>query len=304
MKVKATVIIPTHNHGQTIKYSLESALKQSFRELEVFIIGDGVSRKTAAFINQLARKDKRVTFFNFPKGPGHGETYRHQVIKKATGKIICYLSDDDLWFKNHVQLMFNLLNKANLGHTLPTRVNPNGEIITVEVNLRNKVYQNYLKNKRNYFPLSSVGHTTELYLTLPFGWRTAPLNTFSDVHMWRQFFDHPKCKPANLNQTTTLHFPDYERKDWPLQKRLQELNFWSKKLTDFKKFTKFYIPILSFKSDQGARFKIHNYIKPTGLENLFPKLLRFLPKRPMLRIFNISFLNLAFRRLSKLVLKA
>ena len=40
--------------------------------------------------------DERVRFLDFPKGARHGELNRHEALREARGRIVCYLSDDDL----------------------------------------------------------------------------------------------------------------------------------------------------------------------------------------------------------------
>jgi len=112
MTVHATVLIPTYNHAPTLLHSTRSALAQTVREIEVFIVGDGMSPDTAAAADELERADPRVRVFRFPKGPRHGEIHRHAALFEARGAIVCYLSDDDLWLPNHVKVIEELLRHA------------------------------------------------------------------------------------------------------------------------------------------------------------------------------------------------
>ena len=91
----ATVLIPTYNHGSLLRYSVASALRQTVRDLEIFIVGDGVPDATREIVAEL-QHDPRVRFFDNPKGPRHGELHRHAALRQASGEIVCYLSDDDL----------------------------------------------------------------------------------------------------------------------------------------------------------------------------------------------------------------
>lgn len=85
----ATVVIPTFNHGPTLLYSVASALEQTVQDIEVFIIGDGVPDVTREIVGNFIGQDKRVRFFDNPKGPRHGEIYRHQALAEASGEIVC-----------------------------------------------------------------------------------------------------------------------------------------------------------------------------------------------------------------------
>ena len=37
----ATILVPTHDHGPTLRASVASALRQTVSDIEVFIVGDG-----------------------------------------------------------------------------------------------------------------------------------------------------------------------------------------------------------------------------------------------------------------------
>ena len=73
---RATVVIPTFDHGPLLGLAVDSALRQSV-PVEVFIVGDGVPEAHKAFIRDLTAGDARVRFFDHPKSPGRGEAYRH-----------------------------------------------------------------------------------------------------------------------------------------------------------------------------------------------------------------------------------
>ena len=58
--MKATVLIPTHDHGPTLRYAVASALQQTVQDLEIFVIGDGVTDEGRAVVAELVRADPRV----------------------------------------------------------------------------------------------------------------------------------------------------------------------------------------------------------------------------------------------------
>ncbi len=68
------------------------------------------------------RDDVRVRFFDFPKGERHGELNRHEALGEAKGRIVCYLSDDDLLLPGHVVEMGRLLENADFAHSAPFAV--------------------------------------------------------------------------------------------------------------------------------------------------------------------------------------
>jgi len=96
MRTKATILVPTHDHGEMLKYSVGSDLNQTIENFEIFIVGDGVPDITRVVVDMLVEQDDRDRFFDNPKGPRHGEIHRHSALKRAQSEIICYLADDDL----------------------------------------------------------------------------------------------------------------------------------------------------------------------------------------------------------------
>ncbi|HYA08203.1 MAG TPA: glycosyltransferase, partial [Gaiellaceae bacterium] len=83
MTLAATVLIPTHDHGPTLLRSVGSVLAQTVPELEVLVIGDGVPDVTRELMAKVTAGDERVRFFDHPKGPRHGELYRHAALQEA-----------------------------------------------------------------------------------------------------------------------------------------------------------------------------------------------------------------------------
>src|SRR4051812_23274970 len=129
MSCAATVMIPTHDHAPLLRYSLGSVQAQSVEDLEIFVIGDGAGADTRALVAELAAADPRIRFFDHPKGPRHGELYRHEALAEARGEIVCYQADDDLWLPEHVAELRTLLQDADFAHT-----------IALEVELRHTVF--------------------------------------------------------------------------------------------------------------------------------------------------------------------
>src|SRR6266849_3725591 len=107
--IVATILIPTHDHGPTLRASIASALRQTISEIEVFVLGDGVPDETRDIMADILKTDERVRFFDNPKDERLGELHRPVALEIAKGRIVCYLADDDLYFPGHVEHMNWLL---------------------------------------------------------------------------------------------------------------------------------------------------------------------------------------------------
>jgi GalNAc5-diNAcBac-PP-undecaprenol beta-1,3-glucosyltransferase len=60
---KFTIVIPTYNHGSTIKYAIDSILSQNQQDFEIFIIGDGLPELVKPLINSIAQTDPLISFY-------------------------------------------------------------------------------------------------------------------------------------------------------------------------------------------------------------------------------------------------
>lgn len=232
MSITATVLIPTHDHGPTLHYAIRSVLNQTVQGFELFVIGDGVPPEARTIIQDYLHKDSRIRFFDHPKGPRHGEIYRHQALLEARGDIVCYLSDDDMWLPSHLEYMQELLRNSDYAHVLPLVILPSGDVFLYSGTLSRSESWESIRLGRNFIPLSAAGHTLSFYRSLPYGWRTTPEGIPTDLYMWQQMLNVNGCKARTGMRATVLNFPSPARKEWTIQERLNELKEWEKKLSD------------------------------------------------------------------------
>lgn len=203
--VKATVVIPTHNHGSTLFASVASVLNQTEKQFEIFIVGDAVTTDTRMVIQQLLETDSRIRFFdNLEKSPRTGEVYRNHALKFAKGEIICYLCDDDLWMPNHIESMYQILQYADFAHSLPMYLDANNMYRIFPLDLSKPFYFNRQLGGQSLIALSYAAHTRKSYEKLPYGWRSTPKDVYTDFYMWQQFFDQEHCIVACSNKITSL----------------------------------------------------------------------------------------------------
>lgn len=228
-----SIIIPTFDHGKLIATAIESVLAQQEQSWELCVIGDGSPSATEKLLRAYERQDSRIRFFPKPKGPRNGEIYRDEIIRQHTsGKYICYLSDDDLYFPDHLTFLRQQFERRyNFVSTFGVSVTPKQEFYFYSVDLNDPYYVELLLGGENRVPLSNGAHTRRLYNQLPFGWRTTPKGIPTDLYMWQQILSSPATKPTTVFVPTVLHFASPERKDVTQTVRLKELTRWLKRIT-------------------------------------------------------------------------
>jgi glycosyltransferase involved in cell wall biosynthesis len=229
----ATVIVPTTgDRGPLLAHSIGSVLQQTVRDLEVFVIGDGITGETRDHVTALTARDHRVKLFEFDKHESRGEPNRHRVLTDhARGRIVAYLCDRDLWLPDHVEQLGRALASADFAHTLRFRVGEDDQIeLTHVADLRTPAGRRPDRLGPGLVPLSFAGHTLEAYRRLPWGWRTTPPGRSTDRHMWEQFLAEPWVRVAASPVPTVLTFRRGSHPGWSTPRRLEILEAWTARL--------------------------------------------------------------------------
>ncbi|MEO8933952.1 MAG: glycosyltransferase family A protein [Xanthomarina sp.] len=101
-----SIIIPLYNKENFITDTLISALKQDFKDFEIIIVNDGSTDQSLEKVKVI--KDSRIKIFTIENSGVSAA--RNFGIRKASSNYIAFLDADDLWEKNHLSNLYNLLN--------------------------------------------------------------------------------------------------------------------------------------------------------------------------------------------------
>ena len=113
-----SIIIPYYRKRKFIKSAIISAIKQSYSNIEIIIIYDDPIKSDLNYINNLAKKDKRINILVNKKNLGAGLS-RNKGIRFAKGKFIAFLDSDDLWLKNKLKIQIKFMEESlcDFSHT-------------------------------------------------------------------------------------------------------------------------------------------------------------------------------------------
>ncbi|XYJ11578.1 glycosyltransferase family 2 protein [Telluria sp. B2] len=95
LNVKVTIMIPTYNQAEYIKEAIDSALAQSYTNLEVIVGDDASSDATAEVVKKI--NDPRLKYIRNPKNLGRVGNYRNLLYFHATGDYVVNLDGDDYY---------------------------------------------------------------------------------------------------------------------------------------------------------------------------------------------------------------
>ena len=104
-----SVIMPTYNQANFIIRAIASLKLQTFQNWELIIINDGSTDNTEKRVDALL-PDSRVQYIVNPKNRGLGACL-NIGLEKAIYNLIAYLPSDDIYFKDHLQSLFEALDE-------------------------------------------------------------------------------------------------------------------------------------------------------------------------------------------------
>lgn len=109
MTYEVTIGIPVYNVEKYIRESLESALAQTFRDIEFLICDDCGTDSSIAIVQEYQHKHLRgsdIRIVRQPQNMGLG-CARNRMISEARGRYIYFMDSDDLLAPNTIELLYN-----------------------------------------------------------------------------------------------------------------------------------------------------------------------------------------------------
>lgn len=107
MNPKVSVIIPTYNRASKVRNAIDSALGQTFSDLEVIVVDDGSSDDTCKILQE--GYGDRIRFFT--QANQGASAARNKGLAEARGEWIALLDSDDLWEKEKLEWQFKALER-------------------------------------------------------------------------------------------------------------------------------------------------------------------------------------------------
>lgn len=102
-----SVIIPTYNRADRVLAAIESALAQTYHELEVIVVDDGSTDATMDALEVLAGRIKVIRQAN--AGPSAA---RNRGVAESEGEVVAFLDSDDLWEPDKIERQVALMQRA------------------------------------------------------------------------------------------------------------------------------------------------------------------------------------------------
>ena len=107
-----SAIIPTYNRAHVIGEAVESALTQTYSNMEVIVVDDGSKDDTLERLKKFGDRIRVIAQAN--AGPAAA---RNSGIEESRGELIAFLDSDDLWLPEKTERQVELLERA--GESVP-----------------------------------------------------------------------------------------------------------------------------------------------------------------------------------------
>ncbi len=101
-----SVVIPTYNRIHTLPASVDSVLKQTYKNLELIIMDDGSTDGTEEYVKEIA--DERVRYRKAEKNMGPSAA-RNKGAELAKGEYLAFQDSDDEWMPDKLEKQMKLI---------------------------------------------------------------------------------------------------------------------------------------------------------------------------------------------------
>lgn len=105
-----SVVIPTRNRPSLVIRSVQSALGQTFKDIEVIVVIDGPDEASRMELSQI--DDPRLKVMELPNNMG-GSGARNAGVTEAKGEWIAFLDDDDEWLPQKLERQLEIAIRSN-----------------------------------------------------------------------------------------------------------------------------------------------------------------------------------------------
>jgi glycosyltransferase involved in cell wall biosynthesis len=127
-----SVVIPTYNYAHFLPQALESALAQSFHDIDVWVIDDASTDDTAEVVRPYL-KDPRVRYRRIEHAGLAGA--RNAGVRMSAAPLVALLDADDIWLPHKLQLQLPMFDgRPDVGVVYARRLlmDPDGEDLPFE----------------------------------------------------------------------------------------------------------------------------------------------------------------------------
>jgi glycosyltransferase involved in cell wall biosynthesis len=152
-----SVVIPTYNRPVYLREAIQSAVDQTYRNIEIIVSDDCSPENPEEIVNSF--NDSRIRFIRHPKNLGNGNNISKAFLS-VHGKYVAPLNDDDIWESKFLEKLVPVLEKNS--HLTAAFCNyyiadDNGDINIFKTQKSDKRWKRHNLNEGIYLPFYQQG---------------------------------------------------------------------------------------------------------------------------------------------------
>jgi glycosyltransferase involved in cell wall biosynthesis len=169
---ETSAVIATRNRPQLVCRAVWSVLRQTLGNIEIIVVIDGPDAATAEALSQFSLYPE-VTIEQLPESVGGAEA-RNIGVRKASGRWIAFLDDDDEWLPSKMQKQLDMAlenessNVVVVSHYTVKREHAHDMIRPRRAPLQGEPISEYLFKPGCGFQTSTFFASRSLLLRIPF----------------------------------------------------------------------------------------------------------------------------------------
>jgi glycosyltransferase involved in cell wall biosynthesis len=140
-----SILIPTYNQTKYLKFALESAINQTYKNIEIVICDDSTTDDVKNMLKPYIEKNSSIKYYNNGGPLGKkGALNIEKCFELSNGEYINYLMHDDLFLPEKISSMLNyMLSYDNIGLVTSYRklINENNEYLQ-DLNVTQRLISN------------------------------------------------------------------------------------------------------------------------------------------------------------------
>lgn len=178
-----SVVVPTYNRANLLEVTLNSILKQTYKNIEIIVVSDASKDETASVVRKY--DDPRIKFFDLKENLKYPSKVRNFGISQASGEFIAFCDDDDIWVDDKLDKQIRcLLNSDNLQMVASNAYIFPGNVLPSMLMIRSKNISYSQLLKKNSIITSSVLIRTSALENIGFFDENEDLHIGEDWDLW------------------------------------------------------------------------------------------------------------------------
>lgn len=211
MTPKVSIVIPVYNGSNYLKEAIDSALAQTYKNIEIVVVNDGSNDEGAT--EQIAKSyGKKIRYYS--KKNGGVATALNLGIEKMTGEYFSWLSHDDMYYKDKIEKQVELLGSEGNTNIIVasnyTAIYPDG------LKIRDWIHEPTFKFVDIFLATSAVVGLNGCCLLIPkeaftlYGKFDKKLRVTQDYDLWFRLKDHYDFKLLKDHLVLSRRHPEQD----------------------------------------------------------------------------------------------